>query len=227
MNTDIGLSESLKKDLIAQALSRGDTARAEQIRKLGLDLDLSSGQLNANIGNADKAFDRSQDYFNDRRGDLVAGRGMATEDFNRGVDQYGRENADDLLGFDLKNIQYDKGAAQQAQDLAVKGNALDRIGRAGQDAFGNAVSFGQMGGQYANQAAKGYGQSLDKEAANAGWGTKLLTNLGMTALSAAIPGAGGVAGAGGGGLGGLVQKAGGALGGLFGKKQVPAWGGGF
>lgn len=189
---ELGLSGKQSDNQINLSLGKGKTFRDEMGRQLSTEIGLDQNRLGASLDNLNTTQDRSRDYYNQRRSNVGAERDMGLQDFQVQAGLEDRANADDMIGFDLKNQQYQQGVNQRGRDLDVTGQAADNINQAGNQAWGRATQAGQMGGQFGNQAQQGYGQTFQRESANAGWGKKLLGAAAGMAANYFLPGSGGI-----------------------------------
>ena len=189
---ELGLSGRQSDNQINLALGKGKAFQNEAGRQLSTEIGLDQSRLGASLDNLNTTQDRSRDYYNQRRANVGAERDMGLQDFQVQAGLEDRANADDMIGFDLRNQQYQQGVNQRGRDLDVTGQAADRINQAGNQAWSRATQAGQMGGQFGNQAQQGYGQTFQRESANAGWGKKLLLGAAAMGANALLPGSGGI-----------------------------------
>jgi len=130
------------------------------------------------------------------------------QDWQNRADVRNQMNANDVLGIGLQNQRW-----QQGQGYGMN-NANYRLRVAGageqhaQNQYGNARADQAMANQNWQLANQNYGNLYQQEAADAGWGTKMLIGGGMAALNVATGGMSGLAQGvlGGGGQGGNAMN---------------------
>jgi hypothetical protein len=107
---------------------------------------------------------------------------------------YGRDirNQDDILAHDLKTQRFDYGAGNRAANLDAQETGRQGQGQVMQTSYNQGNFQDQFGNRSFDQAKVGFDQTHQQEAANAGWGKKLLLGAAKAGLSM-VPGAGPVA----------------------------------
>jgi len=223
LNTDLSLGQNSEAAQRGMTLNKGKDFRDELIRGSAEQQAIDRARLGDTIDVNNREAAGTADYLNQRRSDVGAGRQLAIDDMSiqRGLNQ--DDNATDLTGTQLSQAQYDQGVQQRAREMQAKNAAAAAAGQVGNNVWGQATQASQMGGNYAGAAQRGYDDVYQREAANAGWGTKLLGGLALGAAGM-IPGVGPIIqGAGRGlgiGSGGTGGGGGGGWGNIFKTSQT-------
>lgn len=135
-------------------------------------------QYQAAMGRLDSARARSMD-------DTIADR---TAGWVNARNQVGKEAFQTDAALQQQLAQ--GGIDQALQKYGVEQGQLKNVGDWGQTQGNNAQMYAQLAHQFGEDAAASMMKSYQMEAANAGWGTKLLTGAGMAALNMFAPGFG-------------------------------------
>lgn len=194
-NRDMTLSQGLE----TRNQIRSDAAAMNDLTKRGQDQTLSL---------ADAAHKEGQGLIDEQSKNTLANREIAGQDLAAYAGLMNDQNNLDLKGIDLRTGQYNLGLGlnqlnQQGQDTGAQ--SLTGIA---QSNFGNAGNAANIAGNYGNEASRLWNGIYQNEAANAGWGTKLLTGLGGSIGSSLLTG--GLSNLG--GLGGWFKRPGSAAG---------------
>lgn len=168
----------------------GSEYRAETRTNAGNMNSIDGTRADATIQNLDSATTRSMDLTQRRNALTAMQRDMNREDA-AGVQGVLREqNNEDLIAGGLIDDQFDRGMSYTGANTGIRANAAGQVGQAGRDATSNAFSSANTAQGFGQQATQNYNTAFDREAANAGWGTRLLGGLAAGALNLVAPGVG-------------------------------------
>ena len=191
LKTQLGLDKDYRntKNDIAYQTGRDFRGELSAQEKTQQDLDLLKLKMDTDASN--NAADRTTDLNSARANLIKLGRQMGMEDFDIQRMLEDRANEDDLTAFKLKNEQFDRGMRFKTTDLARRDAGAAGLEGQSNNAFRNAQFWTGAGNDAASAAYGGYGNTFQRESANAGWGKKLIGSLGGAALNAILPGSGG------------------------------------
>lgn len=103
---------------------------------------------------------------------------------------YDAKNADDILANDLQLGRYHEGVDARGRNIGAQQTGREGLGGVMNTAYGQGNFQDQYGNQSFNQAKGGFDQTHQQEAANAGWGKKLVLGGISAGLNAVAPGSG-------------------------------------
>jgi hypothetical protein len=152
---------------------------------------------NQRLANANTGYTRATDWLNQGNNNALLERGMNLQDWQTGSDLNREQstNAINALGLqqNAANVGLQYAQANQAQQNLGAGT----VANASAQDYANALQAQNLGLQGQQAAQNAYGNIYKTEAANAGWGLKMLAGLGTSVAGALIPGVGAVTAAGG------------------------------
>jgi hypothetical protein len=168
----------------------GSAYRAETRTNAGNMNAIDGNRASATIQNLDSAATRSMDLSQRRNALTGMQRDMNREDAAGVQNILGQQNDNDLVANDLYNNEFDRGLQFTGTDRGVRNNAAGQIQQAGRDATSNSLQSANVAQGFGQQASQNYNTAFEREAANAGWGTRLLGGLAAGALNLVAPGVG-------------------------------------
>lgn len=177
-------------------LGSGEAFRNALRENAAIGRGLETGRMGERLGQLDKDFGRTADYFGQRRGAALTGRELGLQDWGMDADVLREMNQEDLLKLNLMNQQFGMGADLRGQDLGFKTNILGRMEGASQQQIANQIAMQQMANQLGGMAYAGYGTGRETEAQKAGWLSKVLGGVGFRILDSYMPSMGPSSGAG-------------------------------
>jgi len=176
---EVGLSREETGLLSGLKREQGGLFRDEQLRTLGAQQGMDTERTGAMVGLEDVSTQRAQDWWNQNIGNKL------------GMNQQELTNLNTLAG------AYGLGQQQEQLNLSEQDRAAAQLMGLSDEQYRLMLQSGQQAQGFGNDALEAYMKSYGLEASNAGWGAKLLANVGMTAL----PYIGSLFGGGGGGGG--------------------------
>ena len=199
LNTEVGLTKDALKDTTAlgqtqagvnrdMTLAQGAETR-NQIRSDAAALnDLAKRSQDQTLSLNDSVHQQGQGLLDESSKNALTVRDIANQDLATHAGLMNDQNNIDLKGIDLKTGQFNLGLGvnqlnQQGQDTGAQN--LTNIAQAN---FGNAGNAANIAGNYSQDAAGLWNKIYGNEAANAGWGTKMLTGLGTSFLTGGLGG---------------------------------------
>lgn len=208
LNASTGLGATLANSTRDMTLAKGAEER-DQIRSDAASLNaIEQQKQQQTLGLNSDTFGAGQGLLDEQSQNALKTRDMAMADFNTAAGLNQNDNQLELTDLGLRKDQYGLGANQILQNQQIQDQAAGQLTGIAQSNFGNAQGANSAAGGYAQQAANLWNQIYGQEAANAGWGTKMLGGLGTAGLNALTGGAAGSVG----GLGGLSKLWGGGNG---------------
>lgn len=104
---------------------------------------------------------------------------------------YGRDlrNEDDLFEHDIKMQRYGAGSDLRGKNFDAQETGRSGLGQVMQTAYNQGNTQDQYGNQSMGQAKAGFDQTHQQEAANAGWGKKMLGGFAKAGINYFAPGA--------------------------------------
>lgn len=195
LNAATGLGASLADSSRDMTLAKGAEAR-DQLRSDAAALNAIEAQKQQQtLGLNSDTFSAGQGLLDERSANALKTRDMATSDFNTVAGLNTNDNQLELTDLGLRKDQYALGADQILKNQQIQDQAAGQLTGIAQSNFGNAMGANSAASGYARDAVGNYNDIYAREAANAGWGTKLLGGLGMAGLNALTGGtAGGLSG---------------------------------
>jgi len=148
--------KSLSNDTALATQSLG-LVNNERVRSLGTANSIDSNRTAQTIANDQDRFNALNQNSNDQAGEQLTALG-------------------------LKNDQFDRGAQFQTQDQASRDAAAGQVGQIGRDWRQAQFGYGDQARGFGGDANQQYGQVYQNEAANAGWGAKMLGGIAGAAL---------------------------------------------
>lgn len=180
----LGFGQSELANQLGYTREQGGLTRDETLRSAmnqqGLDTTATAQQM----ANNRDIQSQTSNYFDKRMQNAQLMRAMQQQDWGTVSSLMDKMNANDRDALMLQLQQYQTGFGQNQYNQNLTGTAADRMGVYGQQAINNMFGADKMGQAFADQAMAEYLKSYGIEEANAGWGTKLLTNLAMGFLGA-------------------------------------------
>jgi hypothetical protein len=129
----------------------------------------------------------------DEQGKIVLNnRDMATQDLTTFSGLMKDQNNLDLTGIDLQTGQYKLGLENEQLNTQEQDKGAAALTDISGQNFSNSRGAAGTAGGFAGDAANLYGGIYNREAQNAGWGTKMLTGAGMSLLTGGVSGLGGL-----------------------------------
>lgn len=160
-------------------LSELGDVTGEKLRSLGARQGMDRDFTGMSMDNRENAFNRGQDYNMLRYDDQAWNRGAREADINF-------RNGQDMLGHDLNTQRYNAGVDARGRDVDYNNMGLQNLFNLMNGAYGQGNTQDAYGSSNMRTTQQGFNDQYNREQAGAGWGTKLLSGLGMAAAGAAI-----------------------------------------
>jgi hypothetical protein len=183
------------------ALGRGRDTNTEAARYLAAMNGLDLGRMRDTASNLDATAMRQNSNLADRSQLDILNRNMANEDLRTEAGLNTDANNLEMTGLNLQDNAFNRGMNFTQYDRQQLDDAQRARMQLMQQAFQNAQSSGGQAFNNGQAALQGNQNIYQQEAANAGWGTRLLGGIAGSALGGWLGGAGGITGLIGGGAG--------------------------
>ena len=186
-------------------LGQGQASSQEMLRNLSALTGIDFSRMGNTVTNLNTTMGLQNQTLQDRmKADMIT-RDMGRQDAQDQTNLYNQQNNLDLGVLGLQNQQWGMGTAQNQYNQGQQNLGAQGLMQLMQQMFQNANAQGQQAQGYGSGAANIWNQKYQQEAANAGWGKKLLGGIAGAAMNYFLPGSGSLFGGGGssGGSGGL------------------------
>lgn len=199
LNAQNGLGTAQAAGNQSMTLGQGSALVGENTRNLGVQNALDQNRMGLTLDNQNQATNAANNVLGLRNQAALTGKDLAQSDFQTFNQMMKDQSAQSNTDLNRNLLQYQLGQQQNAADMAQKNLALQQIGQLGQQQQNAGLAAGQLGLSNQNAAAGLQNNIYSREAANAGWGSKMLLGAGLNLAT--------------GGLGGWMSGLGGLTGG--------------
>lgn len=179
---ETGLTQEQVKATAGARAQAGQDFRSEVIRSLGANQGISEGAAGAKSANLEKTLERNISLLGDKSKAAELSRSLGEGDWNRIKDILQGMNEEELAQLGLTGLQFEAGMKYTQYKLTREDQSMAQMmGMTNQD-YSRAMTAAQIAQQSGRDAAQIYKELYGIEAANAGWGTKLILGTGIELL---------------------------------------------
>lgn len=206
LNTDIGLvnnqnalGQNQAQGNQSMTLGQGNALVNQNSQNLATQNALDANRVGQTLDNQNASFAAGQNVLGLRNQAALTGNALGNQDFNTYNQMMKDQSAQSQTDLNRNLTQYQLGQQQNAADLQQRNLAGQQIGQLGQQQMNNGLNSAQLGSSQLGQAAGLQNQIYNNEAANAGWGSKMLLGAGLNLATGGLGSIGGLMGGGSGG----------------------------
>lgn len=171
-------------------LGQGEAFRGAVNDNRNAQMGIESADRGLSMANNDQSFGAGMDVLDRRNSAAMNNRTMSLQDLAMQSGLTDQQMAEELTKLGLTSEQMNAGLNLEQLKLAQQNLGAGQLTDMSNADYGRGFTSQQLGNQSAGAATQGYGNTLSREAANAGWGTKLLLGAGSMAADFFAPGSG-------------------------------------
>ena len=192
VGNDIGLGTAQGQIGANLALGRGQANNSEAARYLAAMNGLDLGRMRDTASNLDTTAMRQNQNLDARSSLDILNRQMSNEDFRTEAGLNTDANNLEMTGLGLQDNAFNRGMSYTQYDQQLRDAAQQARMQLMNGQYQNSQNSGSQAFQNGQAASQGYGGIYQNEAANAGWGARLLGGIAGSALGGWLGGAGGL-----------------------------------